>query len=66
VADGQADSHSGVEENVGQIGMLQKGSMPAINDQNQPKAEFQHGSLDTLMKSVNVARPSEWWHIKEW
>jgi hypothetical protein len=58
VADGQATSQSGVEENFdGPTGMLQKGSMTAMNEQNQPEAEFQHGSLDTLVKPVNVARP---------
>jgi hypothetical protein len=57
VADGQADSQSGVEDNVdGQTGMLQKGSMPSMNEQNQPSSPL--GSLDTLMKPVNVARPS--------
>jgi hypothetical protein len=59
VADGQATSQIGVEENFdGPTGMLQKGSMTAMNEQNQPEAEFQHGSLDTLVKPVNVARPS--------
>jgi hypothetical protein len=55
VADGQSDSHSGVEENLaGRNGMLQKVSITATN---HPEFEFQHGSLDTLVTPVNVARP---------
>ncbi|XP_062222278.1 uncharacterized protein LOC133921431 [Phragmites australis] len=57
---GKAEGQSGVEETLnGQNGMLQKGkgSVKAENEHCQPEFEFQHGSLDALVRPVNVGRP---------
>nr|CAB3447645.1 unnamed protein product [Digitaria exilis] len=57
---GQADGDRGVEEPLnGHYGMLQKGkgSVTAETEQDQPEFEFQRGSLEALVRPVNVVRP---------
>ncbi|XP_062220041.1 uncharacterized protein LOC133919616 [Phragmites australis] len=57
---GQAEGDSSVEETLnGQNGLLQKGkgSVKAKNELDQLEFEFQHGSLDALVRPVNVGRP---------
>lgn len=57
---GQADCDRGVEEPLNRhYGMLQKGkgSVTAETEQDQPEFEFQHGSLEALVRPVNVVRP---------
>ncbi|KAL5668986.1 hypothetical protein ACJX0J_021207, partial [Zea mays] len=58
---GQTEGDSGVEEApiYGKNEMLlkDKGSMSAKNEQEQPEFEFQRGSLEASVRSVNVGRP---------
>uniref|UniRef100_A0A0A9F909 Uncharacterized protein n=1 Tax=Arundo donax TaxID=35708 RepID=A0A0A9F909_ARUDO len=57
---GQAEGGSGGEETSNrQNGILQKGkgSVTAENEHDQPEFEFQHGTLDALVRPVNVGRP---------
>jgi len=61
VGNGQAEGDSGLEEPLnGQDGLLQKveGSVAAKIEQDQPEFEFQRGSLEASVRSVNVGRPS--------
>lgn len=52
---GQAEGDRGVEEGLN--GQKGKGSVTAEIEQDQPEFEFQRGSLEALVRPVNVARP---------
>ncbi|WVZ74034.1 hypothetical protein U9M48_022264 [Paspalum notatum var. saurae] len=52
---GQSEGGSGVEEDLN--GQKGKGSVAAENEQDQPEFEFQHGTVEALVRPVNVGRP---------